>query len=149
VPGSSPPAALATTADAYVAQGELVAHFDSLAVPIGSITLPLNHVVISFVHAPATSLSNGTISGIADTAALLAQVKASVTRQSPSLCDGAAFEQITQEFDQAQDILLDGTNSPGVACNAFSVGLGFAATEVGTPDKVAQPVPPTPDPCSD
>jgi hypothetical protein len=149
VPGSTPPAALATAADAYVTQGTLVAHFDSLTVPLGLMTLPLKHVVVSFLHAPATSLSNGTISGVADTAAFLAVLKTSFTRLSTSLCDGAAFDQIVQEFDQAQDILVDGTNSPGVACNAFSVGLGFAATEVGTPDKVAQPLPPMPDPCGD
>jgi hypothetical protein len=149
VPGSNPPAALAMSTDAYITQGTLVAHFDSFTAPVGGMAMTMKDVVVSFVHAPTTSLSNGTISGVTDTAAFLAQVKASLARQAPELCDGAAFEQIAQEFDQAQDILTDGTNTPGVACNAFSVGLGFAATEVGTPDKVAPMMPPQPDPCAD
>ena len=66
---------------------------------------------------------------------------------STSLCSGSAFQSIAQQIEQAQDIMSDGSNQPGAACDAISIGMGFDATAVqlGSVTTLA----PTPNPCGD
>ena len=53
---------------------------------------------------------------------------------STSFCNGsAAFQQVVTAIQQAADIMHDGTNVAGTACDAISVGIGFDALQIGVP----------------
>ena len=145
-----------TSTDAYVVNGKLVAHLPKLAFPLGlgsgsgdgAVPLSLRDVVVTFDHTAAGTLDNGVISGVMDPVAYVAALKLAAGRIQQSLCSGAAFDQIAQQILQAQDIALDGTNTPGASCNGISVGLGLVAKQVGNPDKVSPAAQPGPDPCA-
>ena len=55
-----------------------------------------------------------------------------------SLACGSAWSAISQQILQAQDILVDGTNTAGQPCNAISIGLGFDGVQIGPVQTVAQ-----------
>lgn len=60
---------------------------------------------------------------------------------------GAVFTGVEQQFEQAPDILKDGTNVSGAPCDGISIGLGFTAALVANPTQVGVEPPPQPDPC--
>jgi hypothetical protein len=90
---------------------------------------------------------NGTIAGVIPTEKLIGGLQMVAGRISKSLC-GSAFDGIAQQIRQTSDILSDGSNSAGKACDAISIGLGFTAKHVGNPDKVASLGSAPPDPCT-
>jgi hypothetical protein len=113
-----------------------------------TMTLPLNHAVISFDHTTPTTATNGTIAGVIDTMQLINGLKSAAGRISTSLC-GPAFDGLAQQIMQASDILADGSNMAGVPCTGISFGIGFTAVLVANPDMVASvPAVVPPDPCA-
>ncbi len=113
-----------------------------------ALTLSVNHAVITFDHTTATDAANGTIAGVIDTSQLISGLKSVAGRISPSLC-GSAFDGIAQQITQASDIMKDGTNVAGTACDGISIGLGFAGKKVANPDKIAtDDGAAPPDPCT-
>jgi len=112
------------------------------------LSLSVNHAVITFDHTDANDAANGTIAGVIDTQDLITGLKSVAGRISASLC-GSAFDGIAAQIEQASDIIHDGSNKSGVACDGISIGLGFVGKKVANPDKIASSdaaVPP--DPCA-
>lgn len=95
----------------------------------------------------STTGEDGVIAGVM----LASDVSAAATQLSHqlggSLCGGAGLSAILEQCAEAVDILDDGTNHPGVACTATSIGLGFHAKRVANPTTVGQDPPPFVDPC--
>ncbi len=106
----------------------------------------IHDAVITFDHADHADAVNGTIAGVLDTEEFLTELKQVAGQITTALC-GSAFDGVAQQIRQAQDILLDGTNTQGVPCTAISVGLGFEAKLVANPTEVSPAPPPPPDPC--
>jgi hypothetical protein len=139
---------------AYVVNGTFVNGTPSdvtLNLAIGGVALDItvHHAIITFDHTTVGHALNGTIAGIINTTELITALQSVAGRISTSLCPpGQAFDSIAKQIQQASDIMADGTNGPGQACNGISIGIGFEADEIGIPDKVAPLGTPTPDPCS-
>jgi hypothetical protein len=154
---SDPTKSKITFSDSYVVNGTFVSgdlKTGGVQVSISLVfqgvplTLSVNHAVITFDHTTANDAANGTIAGVIDTAQLITGLKSVAGRISQSLC-GSAFDGIAQQITQASDIMKDGSNAPGAACDGISVGLGFIGKKVANPTKVASDdgaVPP--DPCT-
>jgi hypothetical protein len=153
VSGSSPPSALAQFPQSYVngrvwvsgpvSQTQVVLLpflFPPAAVPV---RVPQLVMTVAGDNSAAT---NGTFAGVVNTEDFVDSIMAVAGRISTSLCSGSAFQSIAQQIDEGSDILSDGSNSAGQACDAISIGIGFDATaaQVGA---VVTPVPPA-DPCS-
>ena len=110
------------------------------------ILLPVHAPVITMLLATdSPSATQGTISGIIDTADLEAVIKRAAGHLSPSLCSGQALASILAQIAQASDIDMDGTDTLGTSCSAVSIGIGFDAhtVKLGPPEVVAVP----PNPC--
>lgn len=113
-----------------------------------ALTLAVNHAVITFDHTAAAVANNGTIAGVINTQDLITGLKSVAGRISTSLC-GSAFDGIAQQIQQASDIIHDGTNKAGTACDGISIGLGFTGALVANPTKVeSSDGGNTPDPCA-
>lgn len=113
-----------------------------------ALTLAVNHAVITFDHTSPNAAANGTIAGVINTQDLINGLKQVAGRISTSLC-GSAFDGIAQQITQASDIIHDGTNKSGTACDGISIGLGFTGALVANPTKVAvDDGGSSPDPCS-
>lgn len=112
-----------------------------MLIPIGlqAMELVIHHASASFVHATPTTAATGTVSGILFTQELIAQLQAAAGYISTSLCSGSAFDSIAQQIEQAQDIVHDGTNVAGQACDAISIGIGFDGIQIGPVQTLAQP----------
>jgi hypothetical protein len=111
---------------------------------------PTTHVQVLMTVDPSnTSATQGTISGVIQTQALVTWIQEIAGRIQKSFCSGSAFASIAMEIQQASDIVIepDGSvdNRPGVACNAISMGMGFDATAVKLGNVVQ--VPAAPNPC--
>lgn len=119
-----------------------------LNISLGTATLALvvHHAVISFSHSSANSATLGNVSGVLSTSEFVAAFKKVAGNLSTSLCSGSALDAISAQFEQASDILQDGTNVMGTPCDGISIGFGFDATEVPPPD-VALGDPSSPDLC--
>ena len=113
-----------------------------------SIALPLRvyHPSLTFEHVDPSSAAHGTIAGVLATQDIIDAFRRLAGRVSTSLC-GPAFDGIAGQLSQSQDILGDGTNTPGVPCDAISIGIGFTAKLVANPTKVGVEPPPLPDLC--
>jgi hypothetical protein len=98
----------------------------------------IHHATVSFVHATPTTAATGTVSGILHTQEFLGQLYAAASYVSTSLCAGSAWSSIAQQIEQAQDILHDGTNVAGQACDAISIGIGFDGVQIGPVQTLAQ-----------
>jgi hypothetical protein len=111
-----------------------------LLIPLGlrAMELVIHHATVSFVHATTTTAATGTVSGILYTQEFLGQLYAAVSYVSTSLCSGSAWSSIAQQIEQAQDIVHDGKNVAGQACDAISIGLGFDGVQIGPVKTVAQ-----------
>jgi len=111
------------------------------------ITLLIHHAIVTFDHTAPGAAANGTIAGVLDTEEFILEVKKAAGLISTSLC-GSQFDGIAQQIRQASDIMLDLSNVAGFSCNAISVGLGFDATLVANPTRIAKtPIPVPPNPC--
>jgi hypothetical protein len=71
-----------------------------------------------------TSGAGGTLGGVLPTAGFVS----GVNDLSSTFCSGSAESAVDQEIEQDSDILSDGTNMPGVACSAISMGMKFSAS---------------------
>ena len=91
--------------------------------------------------------TEGTIAGVIPTEKLIGGLQMVAGRISKSLC-GSAFDGIAQQIRQTSDILSDGSNAAGKACDAISIGLGFTAKHIANPTKVAALGSAPPDPCA-
>lgn len=118
-----------------------IAGFD-LALDIRSAVLTMD------VNGDRTAASNGIISGVLDTEALVTQLRSVVGAFDPSLCEGSAVEGILDQIRKASDIMKDGSQDPSATCNGISIGLGFDAVAV-TVDGVGDPAEPQPAPCGE
>jgi hypothetical protein len=114
----------------------------------GAPPTPMTHVQMAMRIDPSNaSGTQGTLSGILPTQPLIAYLQKIAGSLSMSLCSGSAFQSIAQQIAQAQDIMGDGTNQPGTACDAISIGLGFDAAAVQLGSVVTLPA--APNPCAD
>jgi hypothetical protein len=140
---------------AYVSAGEFVngspaAVTISLSIAGHALALVVNQATITWQNAGVGSITGGMIAGVLTTEDLVTSLKSIAGSISTSLCSGSSFQSIATQLDQASDILHDGTNAAGTACDGISIGLGFEAKEVAVPvaaDVVAPP-PPGADPCA-
>lgn len=112
-----------------------------------ALSLTINRAVISFDHTGPNDITNGTISGVINTEALVSGIEKVAGRISTQLCGGSTLDTIKATIRGASDILSDGTNRPGVGCDAISIGLGFNGKRIGDPKTVAMETAPPPDPC--
>ena len=112
------------------------------------LSLTINRAAITFDHTAPNDITNGTISGVIGTEALVSGIEKVAGRISTQLCGGSTLDTIKQTIRQASDILQDGTNRAGANCDAISIGLGFTGKRIGDPKTVAVDAVPPPDPCS-
>jgi hypothetical protein len=112
------------------------------------LSLTINRAAITFDHTSPNDITNGTISGVIGTEALVSGIEKVAGRISTQLCGGSTLDTIKQTIRQASDILQDGTNRAGANCDAISIGLGFTGKRIGDPKTVATDAVPPPDPCS-
>lgn len=114
-----------------------------------SLDLTINRAIITFDHSAPNDATNGTIAGVIATDELVAGIENVAGRISPKqLCSGDLVNTIKNTIRQASDIMRDGTNKPGTACDAISIGIGFTARRIGNPTRLAPPETPPPDPCA-
>lgn len=120
----------------------------SLTLQGQQLALKINKPIITFKHTPPSDLAEGTIAGVIATDELIASIEKVAGSLSPTLCGGAALDAIKDTIRKSSDMLKDGTNRPGVSCDAISVGIGFTAKRVANPTEIYKDdgtVPP--DPC--
>jgi hypothetical protein len=97
------------------------------------LSLTINRAAITFDHTSPNDITNGTISGVIGTEALVSGIEKVAGRISTQLCGGSTLDTIKQTIRQASDILQDGTNRAGANCDAISIGLGFTGKRIGDP----------------
>jgi hypothetical protein len=110
--------------------------------------IPIERPILSMRLSPdRTSATDGVIAGFVPVEAWVDIIRTVAGSFDEGLCTGTTFESLADQFRQAADSLLDGTQDPSRSCEAISIGLGFdaAAVSIGS---VAAPVPPEPDPCA-
>ena len=110
------------------------------------LTLRIHDPILSFAHTDAGVASNGTIAGVLDTAETVDLARRFAHQLNNEMC-GSAFDGLADEIQQTSDILADGRNRSGVACDGISIGLGFTAKRVANPTRVGVDAPQPPDPC--
>jgi hypothetical protein len=149
--------------DVYVTDGTLVARGASqpLVLPIAFLnyfysdpkppepvvlTLRVHDPILSFDHIDPGSAANGTLAGVLETDETVDLARAFAHQLNSSMC-GSAFDALADQIRQTQDILDDGTNAPGVPCDAISIGLGFTAKLVQNPTRIGVDSTPPADPC--
>ncbi|HEY8090565.1 MAG TPA: hypothetical protein VIF09_22040 [Polyangiaceae bacterium] len=110
--------------------------------------LPISHVQVEMLVDPSNgAASGGVLSGIIAPGDIVEWAQLLAGSFTTSLCTGTAFQSIKEEILQASDIMMDGTNEPGQACNGISLGLGFDATAVTLGQAVSLPA--MANPCAD
>jgi hypothetical protein len=139
---------------AYINNGTFVYGNGNITVPITvviggqSLSININHAVITFNHTSDDQLTNGTIAGVVNTEDLVAAIQKAAGNISDVLCSSLTLQPILQKIRSASDILSDDTNAPGVACAAISIGVGFIAKRVGAPGAAVPDATDTTDPCT-
>jgi hypothetical protein len=138
--------------ESYLVENTFVSRpVGTLVIPnllFGSDPITIHEAVVTMkLDAEHENATEGVISGVLDTAEVTAQLRTAAGRFDVSLCEGATIDSIIAQFEQASDIMKDGTQDPTKTCDGISIGLGFTATvvELGT---VADPVTPPLDPCA-
>jgi hypothetical protein len=101
-------------------------------VPPFVMTLDILNAEIAMDLGPdGTSATNGTLAGVLDTDALVAQFQEfAAAVGGPGLCSGPTVQSILDAIGQASDIMKDGTQDPTQVCDGISIGLGFDAKAV-------------------
>jgi len=104
----------------------------ALGIALGApLVLPIRHVQIAMTLSPdGTTATAGTISGILPTDRLMNALEGVAEAWLGLPCALLSWDTIAQQIEQAQDILLDGTNNPSQPCSGISLGLGFEAVRV-------------------
>ncbi|MDB4936105.1 MAG: hypothetical protein JWP87_3077 [Labilithrix sp.] len=120
----------------------------SLVLQGQTLSLNIHNAIVTFDHKSPNDLTNGTIAGVITTTELVSGIEK--VAGSFNVCDGNLLDTLKTTIIGASDILHDGTNKPGVPCDAISIGLGFTAKRVGAPKTPAGPDTATPkDNCKD
>lgn len=131
--------------DAYINNGTFVNGTGgstvklSIAVQGQTLTLNINHAIITFDHTSPDELTNGTIAGVLATEELVTSITSIASSLTAQLCEGSALDTVLQTIRSASDILRDGTNHAGVPCDGISIAIGFNAKRIGPPTTVAPP----------
>ncbi len=120
----------------------------SLSIQGHSLNITVHQAIVTFDHTAPDKATNGTVAGVIQTEELITSLKAVAGNITKSLCMGTAFDSIAQQIRQASDIMHDGTNSAGQACDGISIGIGFNADHIGDPKTVAPATVASCDPCS-
>jgi hypothetical protein len=151
---SDPSSPLLAFAQSYEVGGVFVGEppSDSGEIALGMVNgtpfvLPIRHVQVAMTPAEHGSVAmSGTISGIIPTDRLLPLVPPIAIALANATCTSDGIPSVQEQFQQAQDVMLDGTNQAGEACNGISVGLGFDAVlvQMGAVAEVAPLVDPCP-----
>ena len=119
-----------------------------LQLSAAGLVVTLHHASVVLTHVSAHHVS-GTVSGVLDTEEFVEAVRVGFAQlEGASSCSGASFDAIASQIRQASDILKDGTNTSGVACNGISAGIGFEADETAPPN-MAVDQPAVINPCGD
>ncbi len=113
-----------------------------------ALSLSIKRAVITFKHDSPNSITNGTIAGVINREELVSGIEKVAGRISAQLCSGSTLDTIKTTIRQASDIMDDGSNKPGVECNAISIGIGFTGKKVGDAKTVAKEGTAPPDPCT-
>jgi hypothetical protein len=126
--------------DAYITSGIFVSGIGDLTFGAvfdrAPIDLHIRHaVVVMLVNGEKV---RGTIAGVVGSEELIASARTISGYVSKSLC-GSAFDGIAQQFRQCADILIDGANIVGKACDGISIGLGFTGTRIADPIRLESP----------
>ena len=112
------------------------------------LVVTLHHASIVLTHVSPHHIS-GTVSGVLDTEEFVEAVRVGFAQlEGASFCSGSTIDALEQEIRQASDILKDGTNTSGVACNGISAGIGFESDETAPPN-TAVDQPAIINPCGD
>jgi hypothetical protein len=134
----------------WVSGSQVVFTFDLMSQGF-SWPIPITRAVFSMNisgSGAAALATNGVIAGVIPTEQLIASFKQVAGTWDTSLCSGATFDSIAQEFSQASDIMQDGSNGdPSKTCDGISIGIGFEGRAV-TLGGVAPAAAPLPDPCA-
>ncbi len=97
----------------------------------GTMSISFGNAPLQFpihdAHLVQSSGGGGVLAAVAPTTGVVSALHAAAGQISTSLCSGSAFQSIAQQIEQASDILQDGTNLPGQACDAISIGVRFGA----------------------
>ncbi|MGH7330894.1 MAG: hypothetical protein ACREJX_21295, partial [Polyangiaceae bacterium] len=103
-----------------------------------SIDVVVHHATVSFRHDGAHHASGGVVAGVINTSDFLAGLQPLFKQIGACPYTYA----LNPEIEAASDIMDDGTNTSGVACNAISIGIGFTADEALSPNSVTgDPIP--------
>ncbi len=150
--GSDPASAKIQFSDAYVVNGTFVSGGSSqfsLSLGLGGQKLELNiyKAVATFEHSAPTTASNGVIAGLIKTDELITGLSKIAGQFDPKFCKAEELTTIVDSIKGVSDILSDGTQDTSKTCDAISIGIGFEATQIANPTKVAPPADPGPDPC--
>ncbi len=131
---------------AYVNQGTFVAWGTTtplvIDLPVMStwVELTIHHAILTFDRSADDMTVTGTIAGVLDPQeVIIAARRLGLTMDSQVCTDGSqTFAEFAQLLVEASDIAIDGTNEPGVPCTGISIGMGFTAKRVASPN-VVQP----------
>ncbi len=138
--------------DAYVSSGTFVATAPRAIVHFrfggGRMPIALSNATISFKSSPlASDTLQGTISGVMPFTTYEAELRRHAGSFYKELCSASKIDWVIEQTGHARDILSDGTNRGGVACDAISAGFGFEAKEIAAPTRVGAVSPPDVDLC--
>jgi hypothetical protein len=104
------------------------------------LVLQIHQAVVSFTHtvdgAGQDHATNGTISGVLKTTELLAEINIVAAQQD--YCPAITI--LLDSMAAASDILSDGTNVKGKACDGISIGIAFDADGIAPPSVVTPSV---------
>ncbi len=103
-----------------------------------SAEIVIHHASVAFAQATPSMTSGGIVGGVLNTQEMLGSLQATASWGDMSLACGSAWQSISQQVVQAQDILLDGTNVAGQPCDGISIGIGFDGVQIGPVQTVTQ-----------
>ena len=112
----------------------------------GTIAIPMNGNWLDVpIHDTfvVPSGNGGVLGAVAPTAGVVAAYQAVAGSISASLCSGSAWQSIAAQLAQASDILSNGSDDVGSACDSISIGLTYTSSA-----QFAGPIPPANNPCA-
>ena len=120
---------------------------NSIAVPFLSGNITIAQAEISMEFSPdRRHVTKGVISGVISLDEFYRALQRDLPYVDTSFCElTATFDSISQQINQAADILGDGSQDPTMTCDGISIGLGFDAepVQLGSIENEQ----PAPDPC--
>jgi len=101
--------------------------------------ITIHEGVVTFRHTIDDAGANHALSGMIAGVLKPSEFNNALKSAAADLNNGAycpEFENFASRITTAQDIMLNGTNTPGQPCNGISVALGFSADQIQLPSKV-------------